>query len=1376
MADSSKDDVLLRIKALDDGATDLLNRLLVAQRNLTSARSDGNKNGVAASKRQITAVRKELTAYREATSDELKLLRQRLSGYNLLEREARKSARVRVAAELQAYREIAQAAKIVSDALKKEARDVALAVRKFAAEKAKAERDSAAEIKKTALDAKRAAAEIAKTERAAAGERKRAIAELAAATRRGIAERAKAERAAIAEQNRNDRATIAAAKTVAREQAKATRDRIKAEQEATRSVQRGLAAEVRAARAAAVEKGRNDRATIAAARTVAREQAKASREQAKAARDTARAVQKALADEVRASKAAAREKEKASRDAARVAREAIRLQRQQTAGLADSSAAALRLGRSIIAVVTAYAGFRQIQSFIAIGLKFNQTLETASLGIASLIFAESTLTTSNGKTVDGIEGLNVALGLAASQVLQLRIAGIQTAATTEQLVDAYQQAVGAGIRVGLTLDQIRQFTVRAVQAAYALGVPMNQLNQEVRSILDGTIDRNSRVAKALQLSNAEVRLAREHGQLAQFLDDRFKSFEVTGTKAVKTFAVLKSNMVEALAVFAGASTKPLFESLRDVGGKALATIFDFDSANIADKFTGLVTGFKLLFAAVGRELGDAIQLAVQYAEELSTWFKNNKEQVESLAVAMGVLARSVVELAAGLISVPVALSRSASEVGVLAAGVKLVASFLRAVKDNLLVISALLTGAAIKKGISFLIFGATPVGQIIAALLTITTLYEFLKGQLELAALAGARRAAALGAETAEAIALITQYRFLTEKLRELPKASKEYIETQTQLRVLGQQLIDIGGPYADVIRLQGTNAEEAAKSFEKLIISQAALLTTQLATAAAAVQALEAQKIDAENQLELLAGQDEAYIGQAALIEGITSRLAAQRATVQAVADALNKVNIALLDAQSIQLATTKPKIEPKTSKKLLDDESQLQEGILTLLKARVKQQTELVEGMFTRLQITEAEKIQKIYELKLELIDQEIRVREARKLATEDEGELDRLREEITAFEEQRVTLKEALKNDLFDSAAKLTEFRAKIAGELLSADSDKVLAKARELAATYHDALETAFREQDFETVLAINRIIDIGVAREQADELVRIEQRAAAKLEATINRIQFKVQTGAIQEQAARLESAKAYEEYVATVSASLPEIQRLVDLFKDIDPDVAQTLENIADKIKKTGQAARDARNKWKQFNQEVRASIESQLGQGIDDLISGTKSLGEAFSSVASSIVSDIIGIISHMIALKIVQAALGSFGLAAGGPVPTPGAATGGMITGPGTGTSDSILARLSAGEFVMTARAVNAYGPDFFHSLNRSVQHSPVKRGGHRFASGGIVPPPAQGGSRAEFSAELGLAPDLVVRHLKSSNGVKAMLGAIAQNRQSFKSAMGI
>jgi hypothetical protein len=50
--------------------------------------------------------------------------------------------------------------------------------------------------------------------------------------------------------------------------------------------------------------------------------------------------------------------------------------------------------------------------------------------------------------------------------------------------------------------------------------------------------------------------------------------------------------------------------------------------------------------------------------------------------------------------------------------------------------------------------------------------------------------------------------------------------------------------------------------------------------------------------------------------------------------------------------------------------------------------------------------------------------------------------------------------------------------------------------------------------------------------------------------------------------------------------------------------------------------------------------------------------------------------------------------------------AAAGGTVVGPGTGTSDSIPIRVSAGEYVIPAKIVQAKGKDFFDSLLKKYQ----------------------------------------------------------------------
>lgn len=63
---------------------------------------------------------------------------------------------------------------------------------------------------------------------------------------------------------------------------------------------------------------------------------------------------------------------------------------------------------------------------------------------------------------------------------------------------------------------------------------------------------------------------------------------------------------------------------------------------------------------------------------------------------------------------------------------------------------------------------------------------------------------------------------------------------------------------------------------------------------------------------------------------------------------------------------------------------------------------------------------------------------------------------------------------------------------------------------------------------------------------------------------------------------------------------------------------------------------------------------------------------------------------------------------------------ASGGLVTGPGSGTSDSIAARLSNGEYVVKAAAVKHYGVDFFNALNQ-MQSAPASMGPVNVSSGG-------------------------------------------------------
>lgn len=122
------------------------------------------------------------------------------------------------------------------------------------------------------------------------------------------------------------------------------------------------------------------------------------------------------------------------------------------------------------------------------------------------------------------------------------------------------------------------------------------------------------------------------------------------------------------------------------------------------------------------------------------------------------------------------------------------------------------------------------------------------------------------------------------------------------------------------------------------------------------------------------------------------------------------------------------------------------------------------------------------------------------------------------------------------------------------------------------------------------------------------------------------------------------------------------------------------------------------------------------------------------------------------------------------------PKKAAGGLIVGPGTGTSDSIPAWLSNGEFVMRNAARAYYGADFMAALNGLRVPREAIRG---FADGGLVnlPEPRALPVRGEFThrVDLGLDDGLVLRAFDTPEGTRVLTRVVAANPKRFRQALG-
>jgi hypothetical protein len=225
--------------------------------------------------------------------------------------------------------------------------------------------------------------------------------------------------------------------------------------------------------------------------------------------------------------------------------------------------------------------------------------------------------------------------------------------------------------------------------------------------------------------------------------------------------------------------------------------------------------------------------------------------------------------------------------------------------------------------------------------------------------------------------------------------------------------------------------------------------------------------------------------------------------------------------------------------------------------------------------------------------------------------------------------------------------------------------------------------------------------------------------------------------------------------------------------------------------------------------QKLGATLEDAATNALTDFfvsgMTGAKSLGEAFRSMALTIVNAIGQVISQMIALKIMKTLLGlpfgdggtvtrvedvGYRAARGGPVvrlatggiPRFAFPSGGRVSGRGGGTEDLIPAWLSHDEFVVRAAVVRRPGVrEMLTRMNDGLALPALRgsQGPHRFADGGLV---GAGGRAVSTSGEVsgqinvGLEDGLVLRALETPKGQRLVIQALAAHPRAARRAQGL
>lgn len=306
-------------------------------------------------------------------------------------------------------------------------------------------------------------------------------------------------------------------------------------------------------------------------------------------------------------------------------------------------------------------------------------------------------------------------------------------------------------------------------------------------------------------------------------------------------------------------------------------------------------------------------------------------------------------------------------------------------------------------------------------------------------------------------------------------------------------------------------------------------------------------------------------------------------------------------------------------------------------------------------------------------------------------------------------------------------------------------------------YRDLKARLAAEGDAQGVSLVDRLIDVKAAQanlaalevawNQAQERMRVSQDAA--------KIAF--EAGLITQAEYQQRVAQSSQDAAAALDALIPKMQAAAAA---IGPEAALRVAAVTNRLA-------ELKTVVDPVAQAINTDVKNAFVGMFESIGSGAKSAKEAFIDFARSVIASL----QRIAAQKFAESIFTGFGSRGGigGLIAGlfKGFASGGYVTGPGTSTSDSIPARLSAGEYVIRAEAVRRFGVAFLDAINGMRVPPSIVSGRLGFATGGLVPeaPPQQAQGQAVRIVNV-IDPAMAADYLNSSAGEKTILNILQRN----------
>lgn len=277
-------------------------------------------------------------------------------------------------------------------------------------------------------------------------------------------------------------------------------------------------------------------------------------------------------------------------------------------------------------LIGAYKALEKAMSFLKRGMDLNSSLEQSRIGIASLITSMAKLEDAQGRALEGAEKYAAAQGIAAEMMGEIQRLGLETTATSQELVEGVQSIMGPAIQAGMALKDIPKFAVAGAQAMQTLGVPLNQMRTELEALLSGSVNKAQDILAPKLFAdingdlNEYLKNLKASGKLLAEIEKRFEPFRQAGADVEQTWEGIVNNLEEAGDTVAGLVTQDMLQKLKEAAGlvKNLMISEKGGKVGISEDFENIAA----VLTEISSELGSLILVVVKDVVELGKAFND----------------------------------------------------------------------------------------------------------------------------------------------------------------------------------------------------------------------------------------------------------------------------------------------------------------------------------------------------------------------------------------------------------------------------------------------------------------------------------------------------------------------------------------------------------------------------------------------------------------------------------------------------------------------------------------------------------------------------------------------------------------------------------